>query len=87
MGNLVLAFKNRDEYKFVAEDWPELDEKLGEEIDNDQCDNCGSFDPETGEPGHGFIVKTVAVSQATVECACCQRVLPIVWHDEDDTVF
>jgi hypothetical protein len=85
----VLAFKNRDEYNFVAENHADLSDRLdlngGElEIGTDQCDNCGSFAPD-GEPGRGFIVKDSAPAKAV--CGECGWTRPIVWHAANDTVF
>lgn len=84
----VLAFENRGEWYFVAESKEDLAEMLAHdgfdahEVSADQCDACGSFDPETGEPGRGFLVR-----EKHAECACCGRKRPIHWHDENETVF
>lgn len=86
----VLAFYNGGEYHYVADDPFDLSERLslnnGElEINADQCDNCGSFDPATGEPGKGFIVDSSF--QKLAHCGCCGAGRDITWHIDNDTVF
>jgi hypothetical protein len=74
------AFENGGEWHHAA---PTGVLELGDEIGAGQCSSCGSFDPQTGEPGRGFVLEQRGRRVAAV-CPCCgdERRLELRAHPE-----
>lgn len=88
-GANVLAFENRGEWWYVADDpigLLDVADNEGE-VGADQCDDCGSFDPASGEPGAGFMIREYEPRKVAAFCGCCDRKRPIHWRACDVVVF
>jgi hypothetical protein len=79
--SVLCARVNGEDYYFVAMRDSELDALAGSEWDGGQCENCGSFDPASGEP------VAYHVQGRYVRCDACGRERSIVYKAAREVVF